>query len=40
MALALADHAVSGTLVFAVSEVRGCKHKQGYRLNVEAAITK
>ena len=37
MAQALADHVVSGTLVFVVPEVSGCK--QGYRLDVEAAIT-
>ena len=38
MALALADHVVSGTLVFVVPEVSGCKHRQGYRLDVPAAI--
>ena len=37
MALALDDHVVSGTLVFVMPEVRGCQ--QGYRLDVEAAIT-
>ena len=37
MAQALADHVVSGTLVFVVPEVSG--FKQGYRLDVEAAIT-
>ena len=39
MALALADHVVSRTLVFVVPEVSGCKHTRGYRLDVEAAIT-
>ena len=39
MALALADHVVSGTLVFVVPEVSSCKHNQGYRLDVDAAIT-
>lgn len=31
MALALADHVVSGTLVFVVPEVIDCEYKQGFR---------